>query len=170
MTIRFFVCIAVSTCIHALVIIQPWNIIAKADGSAAPIVTVPVNLIEETPQEGPFEDDVRNQEQSDEGVSFEAEGEVSADYMDQLKARIFNVWEYPQYAIEKEYEGMVKIFFVLDNSGNLTQIGVLTSSGHYSLDTAAMAAIEQANPFGPFTEDVATQTLKITGNFCYLLE
>ncbi|MBN2297525.1 MAG: energy transducer TonB [Deltaproteobacteria bacterium] len=170
MTTRFFVCIAISTCIHALVIIQPWDIVARGGNSDSPLLAVPVHLIEEATEEGILEDTLRGEEPLDEGVSFEAEGEVSADYMDQLKARIFNAWEYPHEAIEKEYEGMVKIFFVLDNYGSLTQIGILTSSGHYSLDTAAMGAIERAGPFGPFTEDVSAQVLKITGNFCYVLD
>ena len=170
MTARFIACIALSTCIHALVIIQPRSIIARGDNPAANVLPVPVHLIEQTPEEVLFEEDLPGEENLDEGVSFEAEGEVSADYMDQLKARIFNVWEYPSEAIEKGHDGMVKIFFVLDTAGSLTQIGVLTSSGHYSLDTAAMGAIERAAPFGPLTEDIETPLLKITGNFCYVLD
>ena len=133
-------------------------------------VTVPVQLVEKTEVEALLEEAEQEQETVDEGVTFEVEGEVSADYLDLLKIKIFNAWEYPEDAVEKGYDGIVRIAFVLDGSGNLTEIGILSSSGHYSLDAAAMGAIEQASPYGPFTEDVATRTLKITGNFRYVLD
>ncbi len=170
MTTRLFVCIAVSTCIHALVIIQPWHILGASGMVESPDVAVPVRLVEEKQPEESLRDVAQELDTEEEGISFEVEGVVSADYLDQLKVKIFDAWEYPADAIEKAYEGTVKISFVLDASGRLVEIGVLSSSGHYSLDTAAMAAIELANPFGPFTEDIAGQSLKITGNFCYLLD
>jgi TonB family protein len=168
MTARLFVCVAISTCLHALVIIQPWNIVAKSGNADILPVTVPVQLVEET--EAFLKEAQEEQEIPDEGVSFEVEGEVSADYLDLLKMKIFTAWEYPEDAIEKGHDGIVRITFVLGGAGDLTEIGVLTSSGHYSLDAAAMGAIERASPFGPFTEDVTGRTLKITGNFRYVLD
>lgn len=129
-------------------------------------VVMPVHLVEETQTEAPLEE----QEISDDGVTFDVEGEVNADYLELLKIKIFNAWEYPQDAIEKGYEGTVRIAFVIDGTGRLVEIGILSSSGHYSLDTAAMGAIELAGPFGPFTEDVVAQVLKITGNFGYVMD
>jgi len=170
MTTRLFVCVAISTCLHALVIIQPWHIMAGSDTMDIVPVTVPVQLVEETDMEALLEEAGQEEEITDEGVSFEVEGEVSADYLDLLKIKIFNAWEYPEDAIEKGYDGLVRIAFELDGSGNLTEIGILSSSGHYSLDAAAMGAIEQASPYGPFTEDVSPRTLKITGNFRYVLD
>jgi len=170
MTTRLFVCVAISACLHALVIVQPWNIVAETGNADILAVTVPVQLVEETEAEALLEEAQEEQETLDEGISFEVEGEVSADYLDLLKMKIFTAWEYPEDAIEKGHDGMVRIAFVLDGSGDLTEIGILTSSGHYSLDAAAMGAIEQARPFGPFTVDVATRTLKITGNFRYVLD
>jgi len=170
MTTRLFVCLAISTCLHALVIVQPWNIVVKSGDADILSVAVPVQLVEETEADALLKDAEEEQEIPDEGVSFEVEGEVSADYLDLLKMKIFTAWEYPEDAIEKGYDGIVRVAFVLDSSGSLTEIGVLYSSGHYSLDTAAMGAIERAGPFGPFTEDVASRTLKITGNFRYVLD
>ena len=168
MTARLFVCVAISTCIHALIIIQPWNIIAQSGNADILPVAVPVQLVDET--EALLEEAQDEQEIPDEGVSFEVQGEVSADYLDLLKMKIFTAWEYPEDAIEKNHDGIVRIAFVLGRAGDVTQIGVVTSSGHYSLDAAAMGAIEQSSPFGPFTEDVTTRELKITGNFRYVLD
>lgn len=170
MTSRLFICVAVSTCLHALVLSQPWQLFVQRGSADITHLSVPVRLVEQTPAEDVLENDKEEQDMTNEGVSFEADGEVSDDYLEQLKVKIFNAWEYPEDAIEKEYEGIVRIAFVLDGSGNIIEIGVLSSSGHYSLDTAAMGAIERASPFGPFTEDIVTQSLKITGNFCYVLD
>jgi TonB family protein len=170
MTTRLFICVAVSTCLHALFLSQPWQLFVQTGSADITHLRVSVRLVEQTPADGFLEDDQEEQDMTNEGFSFEVEGEVSDDYMEQLKVRIFNAWDYPEDAIEKEYAGIVRIAFVLDGSGNIIDIGVLSSSGHYSLDTAAMRAIEHASPFGPFTEDIATQSLKITGNFCYVLD
>jgi protein TonB len=107
---------------------------------------------------------------SEEAVSFEADGKVSANYLDLLKARIFFVWKYPDEAIQKGQQGKVSISFMLDSKGELVDIGILKSSGSYSLDSAAMAAIEQASPFGPLPRDISGKPLKITGHFCYVLD
>lgn len=171
MTTRLFVCIVISTLLHALVIIQPWNIIATPENTEVLPDTMPVYLADEKQMEELMaEIATKDQDSHEDSVSFDVEGNVSADYMELLKMKIFNAWEYPQDAIKKGYDGTVKIAFVIDKSGKLEEIGILTSSGHYSLDTAAMAAIEMAGPFGPFTEDVTDQELKITGNFKYVLE
>ena len=103
-------------------------------------------------------------------MSFETSGKVSVSYLDLLKARIFLVWKYPDDAIQKGQQGRVSVSFVLSSSGELVDIGILKSSGSYSLDTAAMAAIEQASPFGPLPSDVSSKPLRITGHFSYVLD
>ncbi|HWR67676.1 MAG TPA: TonB family protein, partial [Desulfomonilia bacterium] len=62
------------------------------------------------------------------------------------------------------------ITFVLNERGEVADIGVLKSSGSYSLDSAAMAAIEDAAPFGPLTDNNGEKTLKVTGHFAYVLD
>ena len=59
---------------------------------------------------------------------------------------------------------------MLNDKGELLDMGVLVSSGSKSLDSAAMAAIKKASPFGSFTGDIKEKTLKVTGNFGYVLD
>jgi protein TonB len=103
-------------------------------------------------------------------VSFNTEGAVKAGYMDMLKIRIFKAWQYPADAINKGLQGNVDISFVLNDKGEVMDIGVVKTSGSPSLDSAAIAAVKQAAPFGPFTGDANQKTLKVTGHLCYVLD
>lgn len=114
--------------------------------------------------------DEEEPEEDSEGISFEADGKVSADYMALLKAKIFKIWIYPEEAIKNLQDGVVKISFTLDRSGQVVGTDIERSSGSTSLDTAALYAIRKAGPFGPFTNEISEETLKITGSFCYVLE
>ena len=142
------------------------------------MVTVPVGLVDiphkpamlnntKTPLETPSPFKGENDK---EGVSFEAEGGVGKVYLDKLKVKIFNIWQYPEDAIHKGEQGKVTISFVLNDKGELMDMGVLVSSGSNSLDSAAMAAVKKASPFGAFTGDIKEKTLKVTGNFGYVLD
>ena len=173
---RLIACFTISTMVHILALMLPLVIIAKPSDIVIQEITVPVRLVEGVQQIKEFikvsapVDKEKGNAASGEGVSFEAEGGVGAGYLDRLKVRIFHVWQYPEDAIQKGQQGKVSISFVLDSKGELVDIGILTSSGSYSLDKAAMAAIEQAGPFGSFTGDIKGKTLKVTGHFCYVLD
>lgn len=172
MTRRLIICLSLSVLIHMLVLAQPWNLMAPAAAREHQDESIPVELVEDAqpresvpvPEEEPLPPIVP------EGVSFEALGEVSADYLDLLKARIFNVWEYPREAIDAGADGIVRLRFVLDSLGAVTEIGVLSGSGSESLDSAAVDAVLVAGPFGPFTEEISQETLTITGTFRYVLD
>lgn len=112
----------------------------------------------------------KNQTEREAGMSFVTEGTVSADYMEVLKKKIFDTWQYPDEAINKGQEGKVTVSFVLSSTGKMMEIGILKSSGSYILDSAAMAAVEKAAPFGNFSSQMKDKTIKITGNFCYVLD
>jgi protein TonB len=173
---RLFVCFTVSAMVHVLVLMLPLVIMAKPSDFLPRRDVLSVKLVEGMQQIKELVEankPVENQKSEavpEEGVSFEAEGGVGAGYLDPLKVKIFRVWQYPEDAIQKGQQGKVSISFVLNSKGELVDIGILTSSGSYSLDTAAMAAIEQASPFGSFTGDIKERTLKVTGHFCYVLD
>lgn len=173
MTTRLFVCLVASFIIHAVALVQPWNLVVVAGAPLQPSTSIPVRLVDEVRPEGLLREIEKIPDEiaeMNEGISFETEGEVSADYLDLLKAKIFEAWEYPGDAIAGGIDGTVRIRFVLDALGSVTEIGVLSGSGHASLDSAALDAVRKAGPFGPFTEDLAGETLKITGSFCYVLD
>ena len=169
-------CLALSLLLHVAILIQPIMIMARqalGDRPNVPVrlVSIPPELmkpIEELAQqdEAPLPDE----EEMEGGVSFVAEGGVAVGYLDHLKVKIFRIWEYPEDAIASGADGTVRVRFVLDALGSVTEIGILSGSGHASLDSAALDAVLKAGPFGPFTEDLAGETLTITGSFCYVLD
>jgi protein TonB len=110
------------------------------------------------------------EEKGGEGVSFVAEGGGGKEYLDKLKIKIFKIWEYPQEAVRKGEHGRVTLTFVLNDRGEVGNIGVLASSGSPRLDSAAVAAVKKAGPYGPFSQDIKEKTLKVTGNFRYVLD
>ena len=178
MILRLFVCLAISILLHIFIVIQPVQLLTKQANPLSHMVTVPVGLVDispqpaklnstKTPLEMPMPSRVKNEK---EGVSFEAEGGVGKVYLDKLKLKIFNIWQYPEDAIHKGEQGKVTISFVLNDKGKLMDMGVLVSSGSHRLDSAAMAAVENASPFGSFTGDIKEKTLKVTGNFGYVLD
>lgn len=169
-------CLALSVLLHVLILIQPIVIMAKQALNDRP--PVPVRLVNIPPELlEPLEALARQEEaplpetgEPEEGVSFVAEGGVATDYLDRLKIKIFRIWEYPEDAIFKGEQGRVSVSFVLNDKGEVVEIGVLKSSGSDSLDSAAMAAIEQAAPFGPLAGGNGAKTLKVTGHFAYVLD
>jgi len=184
MTWRPIVCYTVSALMHIFVLILPLAIMALPAHPLPQENVIIAKLVVNIPyqqQKGPVDaqgsadqyleqQDKQQEAGSEESVSFETSGKVSVSYLDLLKARIFLVWKYPDDAIQKGQQGKVSVSFVLSSSGELVDIGILKSSGSYSLDTAAMAAIEQASPFGPLPSDVSSKPLRITGHFSYVLD
>ena len=179
MIIRLLVCFVVSILVHLLIIIQPLHFTTIPTEGLSRTSAVPVSLVDIPQQlEGlrdvkitPDIPDSSSMNKKDgEGVSFVAEGGVGAAYLSKLKVKIFRFWQYPEAAIQKGEQGNVSVAFVLNDKGEVVDMGVLSSSGSYTLDSAAMAAVEQAGPFGAFTKDIKDKNLKITGHFRYVLD
>jgi TonB family protein len=175
MWIRLFICLAASILIHFLFFFQTLEPVVKPGKAPYGNNLISVSLMEsilpgkEVPEmkhdQGP-----QTKEAIEEGMSFVTEGTVSAGYMEVLKKKIFDTWQYPEDAVNKGLQGKVTISFVLDNTGKVKEIGILKTSGSPILDSAATAAVEKASPFGGFNGQMKDKTLKITGNFCYVLD
>jgi periplasmic protein TonB len=172
------VCFSVSVLVHVLILIMPIVIMAEPSDFLPLQNAISVNLVEGILQNqkvaagavNPTRKQDAQLQETGEGVSFETRDLVSAGYMNRLKEKIFRVWQYPEEAIQKGRQGKVSISFVLNDKGEILDMGILHTSGTYSLDTAAMAAVEQASPFGPFVGQSEEKTLNITGHFCYVLD
>lgn len=174
MWIRIFLCLAVSILIHFLFLSQSLDRIAGPGRAPDNDNLVHVGLLQGIlpdrqkqeltqilPEKNPGQE---------EGMSFVTEGTVSSGYMDVLKKKIFDTWQYPEEAINKGQEGKVTVSFTLDHAGMVREVSVIKSSGSPVLDSAATAAVEKAAPFGRFNGQMKDKTLKITGNFCYVLD
>ncbi|MEA3223651.1 MAG: energy transducer TonB [Thermodesulfobacteriota bacterium] len=158
---RLVVFFIISIILHTIILSMPWQVMARPTVHNIQGKTVPVRLVAQAIKDIPYEAP---------GISFDVEGHVSADYIEQLKARIFNAWQYPEVAIINGWDGKVLISFAIDNRGRLLSLDILTGSGHDLLDDAALVAIKRASPFGAFTEDLATDTIKIRAGFLYVLD
>ena len=188
---RAIACFAVSALLHIFALMIPFTLMTlpihplsmQKDIFAVDLVAAPsqnsTSLKQQAsadqpadPQAAPqVKEEAKQQEaESGGGVSFKADRTVGTSYLDLLKARIFLVWKYPDEAIQKGQEGKVSISFELNSNGELVDIGILRSSGSSSLDTASTAAVKQASPFGPLPKDISDKPLKITGQFCYVLD
>lgn len=175
MSMRLFVSLCVSVILHAAILAQPIMIIAKRaleENHVVPVrlVNIPEDLLEPLRVPLQSERETEQEEKTENGVSFVAEGSVAVGYLDRLKVKIFRAWEYPEDAVMRGEEGKVKIEFVLNENGELVDMSILKSSGSKSLDTAAVEAVRKAAPFGPLEEVDHTSTLKITGVFAYMLD
>ncbi|MGO9147569.1 MAG: TonB family protein [Desulfomonilia bacterium] len=185
MTRRPVACFAVSALLHILALMIPFTLMTlpihplsmQKDSFMVDLVAAPsqnsTSLEQQAgPQAAPQvkEEAGKQEAESGSGVSFKADRTVGTSYLDLLKARIFLVWKYPDEAIQKGQEGRVSISFELNSNGELIDISILESSGSSSLDTASTAAVKQASPFGPLPKDISDKPLRITGQFCYVLD
>jgi len=159
--IRLSVCFIISIALHIVILGLPWQVMARPSVHNIQEKTVPVRLVAQA---------IKDKAHEAPGISFDVEGHVSADYIEQLKARIFNAWQYPEVAIVKGWDGKVLISFAIDSRGRLLSLDIMAGSGHDLLDDAALVAIKRASPFGAFTEDLATDTIKIRAGFLYVLD
>jgi TonB family protein len=177
MMFRLLICLVLSLIIHAIIVMQPARYPKDTKDNVSHLASVPVKLVDYTSQvvlvhntstvtkvqKAPPTNNV-------EGVSFKVEGGVGVAYVEKLRIKIFKIWQYPEDAIQKGEQGKVTLTFVINSKGELVDMGIYNSSGSRSLDNAAMAAVKKAVPYGPFTPDIKENTLKITGDFCYVLD
>lgn len=163
--LRSVMFLGISILLHVMVLSMPWNVLGSPSSIKTSEQLIPVGLVERHWIKG-----MARAGKTTEGISFDVKGRLSADYIEQMKARIFNAWVYPKKAIDKGYYGVSLISFNLDGMGNVLGLRVVRSSGHTILDRAAMDAVMAAAPFGPRTEDTGPGRLMIKASFRYVLE
>lgn len=73
----------------------------------------------------------------------------AAPYRDLLLSHVRRYREYPLEARLQRAEGTARVRFILDREGRVQRVWLDDSSGHDSLDEAALAAIRRADPFPP---------------------
>ena len=191
-------CVSISLIIHMIVmIVIPWDLMFERGMAIGQTIEVDlkeappekqketpdkkIEKVEKKPEEKKRPEDKinlppqKNEEmeasaEKEEDMMLEAEGKINLSYMNRIKAKISFLWDYPQKAIEYGHAGIVKIFFVVDENGNVIEVGVLGSSGFKELDDAVINAIKKASPFGIITAEYGEPPLRITGRFKYVLD
>lgn len=102
-------------------------------------------------------------------LTFDAPEFKHRGYMRMLKQRIESIWVYPHDAIRQGISGELYIKFSINKDGSLGEVELIRTSGHRSLDEAAMKAIRDAQPFWPLPDDWQGNELVINGHFIYIL-
>jgi protein TonB len=80
------------------------------------------------------------------------DGDLAAlgdDYLERLRRWLARYKRYPEDARARQEEGEVVVAFVLARDGTVLEAGIERSSGHPSLDRAALAMLRAASPVPP---------------------
>jgi TonB family protein len=103
-----------------------------------------------------------------EGITFDTKEYKYRQYMLRLKKAVEGIWIYPKGAAEKGIYGDLFIRFVIKKDGTLGEVKVIRTSGHRVLDSAAIKALRDAEPFWPLPEGWGN-ALTVTGHFIYTI-
>jgi protein TonB len=90
-------------------------------------------------------------------------------YNTRLKERIESIWVYPPYEAEHGIYGDLEIRFTIKKNGQLGSVEILRTSGHKSLDDAAIKALRDGAPYWPLPDDWGMEAYTIEGHFIYTI-
>lgn len=84
-----------------------------------------------------------------------------SEYMSNLRTKIFDNWETPEY-IE---EGHASVVFKINKNGEILSCEINESSGNEEYDNSALQALNKAEPFDSFPDGTSRNSLTIQYNF-----
>jgi protein TonB len=90
-------------------------------------------------------------------------------YNQRLKQRIESIWVYPRDAAAQGIYGDLVIKFTIMQNGNLGSVELVRTSGHKSLDDAAIKALRDGAPYWPIPKEWGMESYTIEGLFIYTL-
>ncbi len=107
------------------------------------------------------------EETKKDGITFQAKNLKYYGFMRRLKERIESAWIYPPYEAERGIYGDLYVNFTIKKNGDLGEVEIVRTSGHRSLDIAALNALKKAAPFWPLPESWGVDSFTIKGHFVY---
>ena len=90
-------------------------------------------------------------------------------YNRRLKERIESIWHYPPDAAAQGIYGDLIIKFTIKKNGQMGAVELVRTSGHKTLDDAAMEALREGAPYWPLPEEWGMEGYTIEGHFVYSL-
>jgi protein TonB len=108
-------------------------------------------------------------EKKDKSFTFDASEYRFLLYNKRLKERIESIWVYPPYEAEHGIYGDLMIRFTIKKNGQLGSVELLRTSGHKSLDDAAIKALRDGAPYWPLPDDWGMEAYTIEGHFIYTI-
>jgi TonB family protein len=104
-------------------------------------------------------------------LSFETQWYDWGEYAQSMIARIRYHWYNNMPSLlQMGLKGVVSIRFTIHRDGRISDITILSSSGHRSYDFAAQKAIELSSPLKPLPKDFRMDTERVTAGFFYNTE
>ena len=88
-------------------------------------------------------------------------------YNTRLKDRIESIWIYPHEASSQGIYGDLFIRFTIKKNGRLGADELIRTSGHKSLDDAAMKALKEGEPYWPLPDEWGMEAYTVEGHFIY---
>lgn len=102
-------------------------------------------------------------------VWMDSQQDLLFSFMRRFRTNIYNVWNYPSAAAQKNQQGTCLLRITIDRQGNVSDVQLLESSGHRLLDEEAMTAVRQGATYGPLPRSYPHDDLKIMAFFDYRL-
>ncbi|HIE44499.1 MAG TPA: TonB family protein [Candidatus Omnitrophica bacterium] len=90
-------------------------------------------------------------------------------YNMRLKERIENIWIYPHDAAKRGIYGDLIIRFTIKKNGTLGAVELVRTSGYQNLDSAAMKALKDGEPYWPLPDEWEMENYTILGHFVYTI-
>lgn len=111
----------------------------------------------------------KKEEREEKVFTFDAKEYKFLLYNKRLKERIESIWIYPPDAAAKGIFGDLVIRFSIKKNGRLGEIELIRTSGHKSLDDAAIKALRDGEPYWPLPEEWGMDIYTIVGHFIYTI-
>jgi len=108
-------------------------------------------------------------EKKDKSFTFDTKEYRFLIYNQRLKQRIESIWVYPRDAAAQGIYGDLVIKFTIMQNGNLGSVELVRTSGHKSLDDAAIKALRDGAPYWPIPKEWGMEAYTIEGLFIYTL-
>ncbi len=102
-------------------------------------------------------------------VWMDSQQDLLHSFMRRFRTNVYNVWNYPAAAAERQQQGTCLIRITVNRQGNVTDVQLLESSGYRALDSEAMEAVRQGATYGPLPRSYPNDDLKIMAFFEYHL-
>ncbi len=113
--------------------------------------------------------DMKKEEREEKVFTFDAKEYKFLLYNKRLKERIESIWIYPPDAAARGIYGDLIIRFSIKKNGRLGEIELIRTSGHKSLDDAAIKALRDGEPYWPLPEEWGMDIYTIVGHFIYTI-
>ncbi len=123
-------------------------------------IPTPASISASAAASGPAlsEDDLEEKETADE-PALTAETLLSRQiYHSKLMRKIYGNIRYPKRAIDRGYEGSVRLSVTIDRQGNLLKTSVMAASTFDLLNEAALSAVNKTAPYLPVPNNISGDT------------